>query len=129
METQRCTNNWEKVHDQLLFGLDLYANAEGWKSGLSVTGYTSIKKMDVTTSKEVQYRSDTNYRGTPWHDWGLFYFEDSTKPPQTVNMSLILGFVRFNTPGFPTPNYFPTEFQRQLSIQGDMSSHGAFLVM
>ena len=95
----------KRLHDQLLFGLNLFANAEGWNSEYRVTGYTSIKKMDATTSERTLYRSDTNYRGAPWHDWGLFYFDDSvTKPTHSVSMGLILGFVRFDSPGFPTPN-------------------------
>ena len=94
----------KKVHDQLLFGLNLYAKSQRWSSNFQVTGYTSIKKIDVTTAKDVLYRSDTSFRGTPWHDWGLFYFKDTMKPVNSINMGMILGFVRFDTPGFPTPN-------------------------
>ena len=94
----------KKLHDQLLYALVLHAKAQKWKQTFKVSGYTSIKKEDVTTTTINLYRSDTDFRGEPWHDWGLFYFKDDrSKPENTVNLGLILGFVRFTTPGFPTP--------------------------
>ena len=34
----------------------------------------------------------------------MFNFEDGSKPENTVNAGLILGFLKFDTPGFPSPN-------------------------
>ena len=34
----------------------------------------------------------------------MFNFEDDSKPENTVNAGLILGFITLDTPGFPSPN-------------------------
>ena len=91
----------KKVCDELLFGLNGYAEANAWSDEFTFVGYTSIKKKDVTTKKDTTYRSDLDYRGKPWRDWAMFFFDSS--PKDSVNAGLILGFGRFDTPGFPTP--------------------------
>ena len=94
----------KKVDKQLLFTLLGYAKANNWNHTIAVTGYTSISKLDITTHTNQTYRSDPNYRGKKWQDWGLFNFEDDSKPENTVNAGLILGFITFDIPGFPSPN-------------------------
>ena len=93
----------KEVDEQLLFALIGYAKANSWNQTFAITGYTSISKLDLTTNTNQTYRSDPNYRGKKWQDWGLFNFEDDSKPENTVNAGLILGFIKFDTPGFPSP--------------------------
>lgn len=50
----------KKLHDQLLYALVLHAKAQKWKQTFKVSGYTSIKKEDVTTTTINLYRSDTD---------------------------------------------------------------------
>ena len=95
----------KKISDKILLGTSLYASTNNWDNDFSFTGYTSIKKMDATTNKDVTYRSDINYKGKPWQDWVFFYFNDHRKPADTVSVGLILGFIQFNSPGFPSPNH------------------------
>ena len=70
---------------------------------IEVTGWTEIKKSDVTRSRKIVYRAHPDYRGRPLYHWGLFHFEDDAKPPNTTCAGMILGFIRFDTPKFPTP--------------------------
>ena len=91
------------VNNQMLYAVQSYALSKGWSRQITITGYTTIKKRDVTTGKDVTYRCDSNYRGREWYDWGYIYFEDSSKKDGECNIGLLLGFVRFNDPGFPSP--------------------------
>ena len=61
-----------KVDRQLLYALSAHAKTYNWLDPFSVIGFTSISKPDVTTGKDITYRSNPNYRGTKWQDWGLF---------------------------------------------------------
>ena len=36
-------------------------------------------------------------------DWAFLHFTDDFKDDNTVNIGMLLGFIRFDTPGFPTP--------------------------
>ena len=92
----------KKVNKQLLFTLLGYAKEKNWNHPFADTGYTSISKLDQTTNTNQTYRSDPNYRRRKWQDWGWFNFEDDSNPENTVNAGLILGFIKLDTPGFPS---------------------------
>ena len=63
-----------------------------------------MKKMDVVQRKYVRYRCDPHYRGRVWRDWGNFRYAHLGETPHTQQSpAMILGFVRFETPMFPTP--------------------------
>ena len=48
-----------KLHDELLFAVHAYSVLQKWTRKVSITGFTSITKYDVTTRKDNMYRSDT----------------------------------------------------------------------
>ena len=85
----------------LIYALSKSASDDGWKDEFLITGYTSIKKFDHVQKKSVRYRCDPQFRGNIWRDWGNFRF--ATKKFDSMSPGMILGFVTFATPGFPTP--------------------------
>ena len=87
----------KKVDEHLLFALLGYDKANSWNQTFAITGYTSISKFDLTRNTNQTYQSDPNYRGKKWQDWGLFKFEDDSKPENTVNAGLVLGFIKFDS--------------------------------
>ena len=90
--------------DALLYALSTYARESSWMESFKITGFTSVKKMDVMQNKFVRYRCDPHYRGRVWRDWGNFrYGQAGERPHETQSPAMILGFVRFDTPMFPTP--------------------------
>ena len=90
------------VFPELIYAVGTYAERNGWEDIIHITSFTSIKKTDPTTGKEVRYRCDTDYRGYPWRDWGIFNtYDDSTSG--RLCPGLICGFVTFDDAGFTTP--------------------------
>ena len=84
----------------MIQALSMAAANDGWEDEFLIAGYTSVKKYDEVQKKNVRYRCDPQFRGRIWRDWGNFRFAtgyDSMSP------AMILGFVIFKTPGFPTP--------------------------
>ena len=92
-----------KLDDKLFFPISAHANHEGrWLKEFSFTGWTEITKKDITHGDHPTiYRAHPDYKTRPWFDWGLFHFD--AQHPNTLCAGLIYGFVRFDTPGFPTP--------------------------
>ena len=62
-----------------------------------------MSKLDATTNIQYLYHAHPDYNGEEWYDWGLFHFTDSRRVPEKLNVGLILGFVQFDTPSFPSP--------------------------
>ena len=83
--------------DNLKFAVRQYATNRAWTEGFHLTGFTCIKKVDPSTGEMTRYRSDPDFYGRPWQDWCTVHFNEGVCP------ALILGFVRFDTSGFPTP--------------------------
>ena len=50
--------------------------------------------MDPTTRQPCVYRSNALFHGTSVKHWALFTFEDGSRDPGTLNVGVILGFVR-----------------------------------
>ena len=91
------------VNEQMLYAIQSHALEHSWHRPISITGFTSILKRDVTTNKDVTYRSDTNFRGREWVDWAFLHFHGSSKKSNEVNIGRIVGFFKFENSGFPTP--------------------------
>lgn len=90
--------------NSLLYALSSYARVNNWNESFRVTGFTSLKKMDQVQLKYVRYRCDPHYRGRIWRDWCNFrYAHKGNTPHKYQSPAMILGFVRFDTPGFPSP--------------------------
>jgi len=92
------------LEEKLLFPIAAQANKDGrWIDSFRFTGWTEIVKKDVTRGNHpTLYRAHPVYCGQPWFDWGLFHF--AGQDDNTSCAGMILGFIRFETPGFPTPN-------------------------
>lgn len=90
------------VFPELIYAVGTYAENNGWEDIIHITSFTTIKKTDPTTGKEVRYRCDTDYRGYPWRDWGIFNTYDELTRGQLCP-GLICGFVTFDDAGFTTP--------------------------
>ena len=97
----------------LQYTIKKHAEKHGWnKDELKMKGFTTMKKIDSTTGKEVLYRCDPCFMGRKWSDWALFSFKTDNRnnnlqvevdPSTHVCFGQIVGFVRFVSPGFPTP--------------------------
>ena len=93
------------LEERLFFPLAALANDENrWLKPFLFTGWTKLCKNDITRSNHpTAYRAHPDYQGKPWYDWALFHFDQQTEG--TLCAGLILGFVRFDSPGFPTPGH------------------------
>lgn len=97
----------------LQYTIKKHAEKHGWnKDELKMKGFTTMKKIDITTGKEVLYRCDPCFMGRKWCDWALFSFKTDNRnnnleveldPSTHICFGQIVGFVRFVSPGFPTP--------------------------
>ena len=103
MEVQRQEHSQVDARGESLFFTG-HANTDGrWVGPFWFTGRTEIAKECITRGYHpTLYRAQLDYRGQLWFDWGLFQFagQDDT----TSCAGIILGFIRFETPGFPTPD-------------------------
>lgn len=87
-----------KLHPHFLHCLSSWALAQRYSDCYSITGYTELK---VTTSQggTTIYRANECYHGGAWYDWTLV---TDPKNSSSEYIGKILGFFRYNTPGFPT---------------------------
>ena len=80
-----------------------YALSKEVEGRVTITGFTSINKMDVTQHTTITYRSNTMYRNREWSDWGYIYIDDNAKGDHEVDVGQLMGFVRFDDENFSTP--------------------------
>ena len=101
----------KKIGFDFIYAIHAYGKSKGWmKPSVHITGYTSIRKPDLTQNCEVTYRSDSDFRGREWIDWAFIHFEDSSKGEDEVNIGRLLGFFHFEDRGFPTPRNLENDF-------------------
>ena len=114
------------LEERLFFPLAALANDENrWLKPFLFTGWTKLCKNDITQSNHpTTYRAHPDYQGGSWYDLALLHFDKQTKG--TLCAVLILGFVRFDSPGFPTPGH-----QKKYSkdIPGDMMDKNVYVVV
>lgn len=82
----------ESLSSDLLYALTDYE----WPGELLITGYTELRT--TSSGGGTVYRAAESYHGDKWYDWALV--EDPVT--RTTWIGQILGFVVFNTPGYPT---------------------------
>ena len=87
-----------KLNEHMLHVLSKWAMRQGYKQTYYCTGFTEIRVH--AKSGDVIYRATESFYGSDWYDWALIR---DPKYRETTYIAKILGFVRFTTPGFPTP--------------------------
>ena len=100
----------KKLGYEFIYAINAYARSKGWTKSVNISGYTSIRKPDLTQNCEVTYRSNSDFRGREWIDWAFIHFEDSSKGDDEVNIGRLLGFFHFEDRGFPTPRNCEKDF-------------------
>ena len=93
------------LEERLLLPLAALANDDNqWVVPFKFTGWTKLCKNDITRSNHSTiYRAHPDYRDKPWYDWAVFHFDHQDYG--TLCPGMILGFVQFDSPGFPTPGH------------------------
>ena len=87
-----------KLHKHFLHCLTSWVLGQNYSDCYSITGYTELK-VTSTTGTTTIYRANDYYHGGAWYDWSLI---QDPIIPSIKYIGKILGFFKYNTPGFPT---------------------------
>ena len=97
---QRCDT---AVHEYLKLALRKFAVDHSWNGAFDVTGYTSYRKVISGYEKPVKFHANESVHGHSWYDWCMLQF-DGQDLVETTCPCKIIGFIKYRTPGCPTPN-------------------------
>ena len=90
-----------ELHKHLLHCLTCWAIKHEYTGSYSVTGYTELRMRNDCGERHI-YRANDYYHGGGWYDWAL------VRDPKNADIKFIgkiLGFFKYDTPGFPTYRY------------------------
>ena len=87
-----------ELHLHFLHCLTSWSVKQEYKEPFRITGYTEMRVRSCNGGQTI-YRASDYYYGTDWYDWA--FVEDPIVPSITY-IGKILGFFRYDTPGYPT---------------------------
>lgn len=92
-----------KLFPELILAISNLATQNNWRHEIKVTGWSTIVKRDPTTNQDIRYRSDPKFGDREWRDWGIVDCYRGQLGANGLCPGWILGFIRFDQAGFPTP--------------------------
>ena len=78
--------------------------SQNYDDSYSITGFTVLRVTNNGVS--TTYRANDYFHGGSWYDWA--FVEDPVDPTVTY-LGKIVGFFRYDTPGFPSYNHIKIE--------------------
>jgi len=92
------------VHAHLKMVIKKFALDQKCHGAFQVVGYTSYQTKFDGDALHTKFHANEYTHGGPWYDWGMIQFHQNDIPAsQSMSPAKIIGFVRYESRGIPTP--------------------------